>query len=358
MYSSIITGTGSYIPEIVVKNSDFMASEFYSQDGLFMDRPSGEIVEKFSRITGIMERRYAAAGICASDMAARAAELAIENSGIDEESIDQLIVAHNFGDIEDADSHTNIVPSLASRVKRQLGILNPTCIPYDLVFGCPGWLQGMIQADAFFRAGIAKTALVIGTETLSRVIDRYDRDGMIFSDGAGACILEYKEVQAGKVGILSANVRSDCREELDYIHLSGTHNPSSEQVGQYLKMKGRKVYEYAVRHVPTAMKACLDAGGFGIRDLKAIFIHQANEKMDEAIVKNFYGLYGIAEVPAGIMPMCIHWLGNSSVATIPTLLDLVRRGDMDGFQLNRGDIILFASVGAGMNINAVCYRCD
>ncbi len=127
-----------------------------------------------------MERRYAATGICASDMAARAAELAIENSGVERESIDHLIVAHNFGDIEDADSHTNSVPSLASRVKRQLGIRNPACIPYDLILLplCPGWLQGMIQADAFSPGRHGKEcASSFGAETLSRVIDPYDRDG-------------------------------------------------------------------------------------------------------------------------------------------------------------------------------------
>ena len=94
-----------------------------------------------------------------------------------------------------------------------------------------------------------------------------------------------------------------------------------------------------------------------IENLKVIFIHQANEKMDEAIVKSFYGLYGITEIPKNIMPMCIQWLGNSSVATIPTLFDLVRRHQLPGFELGAGDLILFASVGAGMNINAVCYRC-
>ncbi len=103
------------------------------------------------------------------------------------------------------------------------------------------------------------------------------------------------------------------------------------------------------------MKACLDASGFGIEDLKAVFIHQANEKMDEAIVKSFYGLYDIMEVPAFVMPMCIQWLGNNSVATIPTLFDLVRKNSMPDHRLEKGDIILFASVGAGMNINAVCY---
>jgi len=343
---------------MVIKNGDFSSNIFYAENGSLLDRPAAEIIDKFSRITGIVERRYATSGITASEMATLAAEEAIADSGIDRESIDQLIVAHNFGDIEQAGGQTDIVPSLASRVKKELGITNPSCIPYDLIFGCPGWLQGVIHTDAFFKAGIAQKALVIGTETLSRVIDQHDRDGMIFSDGAGACILEYGDTDDPRTGILSAKVRSDCGEETDYIHMNGTHNPLAEQQGQFIKMKGRKVYEYAVRHVPAAMKECLDAGGVNIQDLKAIFIHQANEKMDEAIVRAFYALYGITEVPAGVLPMCIQWLGNSSVATIPTLLDLVRKGNLSGFQLDKGDVILFASVGAGMNINAVCYGCN
>jgi len=355
MKRSVITGSGCYIPEIVVKNEAFAQNEFYSEDGYPLNRPAAEIIDKFSRITGILERRYAHPGLPASEMAAQASELAIVDSGIDRESIDQLIVAHNFGDMGDAGCGTDIVPSLASRVKKKLGILNPACIPYDVIFGCPGWLQGMIQADAFFKAGMAKNALVIGTESLSRVIDPHDRDSMIFSDGAGACILQYKETQGLTTGMLSANVRSDCGEETDYINVHQTYNLLSGDDNQYIKMKGRKVYEYALRHVPEAMKNCLDASGVGIDDLKAVFIHQANEKMDEAIVKRFYELYGIIQVPPGILPMCIQWLGNSSVATIPTLYDLVRRGNLAGFGLNKGDVILFASVGAGMNINAVCY---
>jgi len=355
MYRSIITGSGGYIPEIVVKNSHFSENEFYSEDGSPLGRTAMDVIDKFSKITGIVERRYAQGDILASDMAAEASEIAITDSGIDRETIDQIIVAHNFGDIGSNSSMTEIVPSLASRVKQKLGILNPACIPYDLIFGCPGWLQGLIHADAFFKAGIAKNALVVGAETLSRVLDQHDRDSMIFSDGAGACILQYKEVSLKSSGVLSANVRSDSGEETGYIHMNGTFNPETSQDALYIKMKGRKVYEYALRHVPVAMKDCLDASGYGIQDLKAIFIHQANEKMDEAIIRSFYGLYGVTDVPAGVMPMCIQWLGNSSVATIPTLFDLVRKNQMPGHQLEKGDIILFASVGAGMNINAVCY---
>lgn len=121
-------------------------------------------------------------------------------------------------------------------------------------------------------------------------------------------------------------------------------------------MKGRKVYEYALKNVPLAMKDCLDKAQIDIKDVKKIFIHQANEKMDEAIIKVLFKLYGIKEVPADIMPMSIHKLGNSSVATIPTLYDFVTKDKMPGHHIEKGDVILFASVGAGMNINAVCYR--
>jgi 3-oxoacyl-[acyl-carrier-protein] synthase-3 len=131
--------------------------------------------------------------------------------------------------------------------------------------------------------------------------------------------------------------------------------PGSDPRVKYIKMKGRKVYEYAVKHVPQAMKDCLDKSGVEISELKKVFIHQANEKMDEAIIRAMFKLYNVSP-PADVMPMSIHWLGNSSVATIPTLLDLVLRGNQDGHQLHPGDVVHFASVGAGMNINAVAYR--
>ena len=122
-------------------------------------------------------------------------------------------------------------------------------------------------------------------------------------------------------------------------------------------MKGRKVYEYAMKYVPAAMKDCIDKSGIEIQQLKKVFIHQANEKMDEGIIKRLYQLYGVNKIPENIMPMSIHWLGNSSVATVPTLYDMVRNNKVENHHLEKGDVILFASVGAGMNINAVSYRC-
>jgi 3-oxoacyl-[acyl-carrier-protein] synthase-3 len=120
-------------------------------------------------------------------------------------------------------------------------------------------------------------------------------------------------------------------------------------------MKGRKVYEYALKYVPEAMKNCFDKTGLPISRLKKIFIHQANEKMDEAIVERFYQLYN-TPLPPNIMPMVIDKLGNSSVATIPTLLAMILNGEMEAHSIKKDDIVLFASVGAGMNINAFVYK--
>lgn len=354
--ATVITGTGCYIPEFIKTNRDFTGHNFYADDNKALDIEPHIIVEKFKKITGIEERRYAPSDMDASDMAAIAAQKALEDADCNPETIDQIIVAHNFGNVLKHTIQSDAMPALAARVKHALKIKNASCIPYDILFGCPGWIQGVIQADAFFKAGIAKKCLIIGTETLSRVLDVYDRDSMIFSDGAGACVLEAKESAANGRGILGSSAQSHSEDELSYLQMGKSYYPDSDPRIRYIKMRGRKVYEYAMKHVPEAMKICLDKSGIGIDELKKVFIHQANEKMDEAIIKELYKLYGIANAPAGIMPMSIHNLGNSSVATVPTLLDMVRKGLMPEHTLNAGDVILFASVGAGMNINAVCYR--
>ena len=356
MLRSVITGSGSYIPPFVQTNKDFTRHAFYNADGTPLPIDPAEIVNKFKKITGIEERRYTTDDLTASDIGIAASRVAILDSGADPETLDQIIVAHNFGNVLKNTIQTAAVPSLAAQIKHALGIRNPECIAYDILFGCPGWLQGLIQADAFFKVGMAKKALVIGTETLSRVIDLFDRDSMIFSDGAGAVILEAKKADEHAAGILSYTAQTHSLEEVEYINMGKSFYPCSDPHVRYLKMKGKKVYEYALKHVPDAMKACLDRAGIPIDKLKKIFIHQANEKMDEAIIKKLYQLYGIENPPHNIMPMSISWLGNSSVATIPTLLDLVRKKQFPEHTISAGDIILFASVGAGMNINAVCYR--
>lgn len=352
--STIITGTGSYIPSIVKTNQSFVNNSFYAENGELIATPSEEIVEKFKDITGIAERRYADANENTSEMATKAAVLAIKDAAIDPETIDQIIVAHNFGNVLAGTIQTDAIPAIASRVKNQLGIKNPACVAYDILFGCPGWIQGVIQADAFIKAGMAKKCLVIGAETLSRVVDVHDRDSMIFSDGAGACIVEHSD--DSNTGILASSVQSHCDDETYFLYLGKSYHPEGEEATRYIKMKGRKVYEYAIKNVPIAMKECIEKAGVDIHDVKKFFLHQANEKMDEGFIKALFKLYGIKEIPKDIMPMSIHELGNSSVATIPTLYDRVKHGFYKEHQLHKGDIVIFASVGAGMNINAICYK--
>ena len=347
-----ITGTGCYIPENITSNQNFLQHEFYQADGTPFAIANESIIEKFQSITGISERKYAKNHNNTSDLATFAAERAIDDAGIEPEQLDYIIVGHNFGDVSHGHTQSDMLPAVAARVKHKLGIQNPNCVAYDLIFGCPGWLEGVIQAQAFIKSGIAKRCLVIGAETLSRVVDHNDRDSMIFADGAGATIIEDKDEDGG---LLSHRTATFTIDETYYIYSGGSYCKPTTNNTQYIKMEGRKVYEFALSHVPQAMKDCFDASGFQIDDLKKVFIHQANEKMDEAILKRFYRLYR-AQMPADVLPMNIQTYGNSSVATVPTLFDLVRKNQLKDHKLNKGDVIMFASVGAGMNINAVTYQ--
>ena len=347
-----ITGTGCYIPENITSNQNFLQHEFYQADGTPFSIANESIIEKFQSITGIVERKYAKNHHNTSDLATFAAERAIDDAGIDPEQLDYIIVGHNFGDVSHGHTQPDMLPALAARVKHKLGIQNPNCVAYDLIFGCPGWLEGVIQAQAFIKSGIAKRCLVIGAETLSRVVDHNDRDSMIFADGAGATIIEDKD-EVG--GLLSHRTATYTIDETYYIYSGGSYCKPTTNNTQYIKMEGRKVYEFALSHVPQAMKDCFDTSGFQIDDLKKVFIHQANEKMDEAILKRFYRLY-TTQMPEDVLPMNIKTYGNSSVATVPTLFDLVRKNQLKNHKLNKGDVVMFASVGAGMNINAVTYQ--
>lgn len=347
-----ITGIGSYIPELKVANTDFDKHVFLNNDGSAFANSNDLVIGKFKSITGIEERRYVNDNMVTSDIAYLAAQKAIENANIDPETLDYLIMAHNFGDVKNNTIQSDTVPSLAARVKSKLQIKNPKCVAYDVLFGCPGWIEGVLQANAFIKSGMAKRCLVIGAETLSRVVDAHDRDSMIYADGAGAAIIEASDNETGIIAYESA---THAETETNYLYFGGSFNKDSDQDVRYIKMLGRKIYEFALNHVPLAMKSCLEKSGVDIDDVKKIIIHQANEKMDEAIVTRFFKLYD-KKMPDGIMPMSISKLGNSSVATIPTLYDLLIHGKIENQELHKGDVIIFASVGAGMNINSIVYR--
>ncbi len=350
--SSKIIGVGNYIPTQTITNLFFDKHHFLDQEGHTLKQDNATIASKLKEITGIEERRYANPDQVTSDLGFLAAQSAIEDSGIDPETLDYIIFAHNFGDVQAGTIQSDMVPSLASRVKNLLKIKNNFCTAYDILFGCPGWVEGMIQANAFIKSGIAKRCLVIGAETLSRVVDIHDRDSMIYADGAGAAILEISNDESGIKSHISGSFTLN---EKDYLHFGKSYNNESCPNVRYLKMDGKKIYEFALLNVPEAMRKCLDKSGYSINDLTKIIIHQANEKMDEAIVKRFYKIYK-AEVPENIMPLVIHKLGNSSVATIPSLLKMIVKDELPEHSIKKKDIVLFASVGAGMNINAFVYR--
>lgn len=350
-----ITGTGCCIPEVRVPNSAFVQNDFFSDKKERIEQDGNYIIQKFSEITGIEERRYANDNQVTSNLASFAANKAIADAGIDPETLDGILVAHNFGDVAKGQMQSDLLPCMASRVKQQLQVNNPNCIAFDILYGCPGWIQCMITAYTYIKAGMGKRYLVVGAETLSRKLDPHDRDSMIFSDGAGACVVEALEDDSKPVGILSTVSQTFTKEEAYYLNYDVSNNPDYQNRRRFIKMKGRKIFEFGLNHVPAAIKDCLEKANLHIDDVKKILIHQANEKMDEAIIKRLYRLYK-QEAPQDIMPMSIRELGNSSVATVPTLLDKLRRNDLHGHTCQKGDVILMASVGSGMSINAMAYR--
>lgn len=353
MPNTIIIGSGSYIPTRIISRKDFHDSVFYTDEGEKIDKPIEEIIQKFVDITEIENRRYLEDDEYNSDLGCRAAQKALEDSKIDPETLDYIIYASNFGDVGHS-GMSNFMPSMSSRLKNKLGIKNRNCINYDMIFGCPGWVEAMVLADTIIKAGKGKLILVVGSETLSRVTDEFDRNKMIFADGAGAVVVKATEEE--NVGIIADFTVCDNSEELHYLEHAPSLKKDEDRSKLYIRMHGRKIYEYALKNVPDAIKATIDKAGLGIEDIDKILIHQANAKMDYAMISRLFKLYGITDYDHSVAPMTIQELGNSSVATIPTMFDLINKGEMEGQKFSEKGNIVFASVGAGMNINAMVYR--
>ncbi len=351
---TVIVGTGSYVPPTIIPNSYFLDAEFYDPaTQKKFETPNEEIIRKFHEITNIEERRYAEPDQATSHLATFAAEDAIVSSGYDREKLEFIIVAHNFGDIYPGTYRSDSCPAIANRVKLDLGIKNTNVLTHDVIAGCPGWTTAMIVANAYIKSGEFKCGLVVGSDLNSRVSDPYDRDRMIFSDGAGAVIVEALESDV-PVGILSHASRSD--NDPVMLKMGVSLNPDYQGTELNIRMAGHKVYAYALSAVPGVVKESLDKAGLHLTDIKKVLIHQANEKMDEAILVRVFKLYGIKEMNLDVMPMTIRTLGNSSTATVPTLLDMILKNRMEDHAIEPGDNIILTSVGAGMVINSIVYR--
>jgi 3-oxoacyl-[acyl-carrier-protein] synthase-3 len=356
--NTIIAATGSYIPPIKVPNKYFLKHKFYlldkeKQEYVQDSKPIEERIQKLTTITGIYERRYVSEDQVTSDIATEA----LKSTNYDLNSLDYLIVATNFGDVTNSHNQVDIVPSISAKVKQKSQITNPKTIAMDLVGGCPGWLMGVRTAHALIQSNLAERVAVIGAETLSRVSDPYDMDSMIYSDGAGVAIFEAQE-SPNLEGIISIAERTDA----NYSHLlkmGPSNNPSYNQNRIFLKMKGHKLYKYALRYVPDVVIESLEKADVKLQDLNLILAHQANERLDMDIIKRLLKSLNIEmteEQIKSIIPMTINWLANSSVATIPTMLDLIIRRKLDNYSLGPNSLINMFSVGAGMNIVSMVYK--
>ena len=351
--NSVILGSGCHLPSRRITNNDFLNHAFYKKDGTPITKDTKEVVKKLEEISGIAERRYIDFGHDSAQMGYLASEQAIQAAGIDREAIGGIILAHNFGNLRPEDPQTHLIPNMAAMVKNRLGIKNPQCVAFDLLFGCPGWLQAMIQAHLSLQMGVAEHILVVGVETMSPILEEHDLDGMLFGDGAGAVVLSAVE-EPEKRGILSFKTVSHCEEEVDYLNMGPSCKP--DVPGHHVKMQGRMVYRYAVQNVPSVVMDALNEAQVPISHIKSFLLHQANEKMLRAIVDRLLKQNNLEADIDTVLPLSVQWFGNSSVATIPTLLDMILRNKMPEHSLSPGDEVVFGAVGAGMHANAMVYR--
>ena len=352
---SKITGTGSAMPSRVITNDYFLDHTFYTKEGKKNEKSTAAIIQKLEEISGIKERRFIPEEEPSVEILFQACSNAIQDTGIDKNKIDGLIVAHNAGNMlpnQVGVFHT--VPNLAAVVKNKLGITNHQCHAYDILFGCPGWLQGVIQANRLIESGEATHVLVAGLEIASRLLDPNDVDSLLMADGCGATIVSKSESK--DKGVLAHAMFSHTEEDLNNITLGASLN--RETTGHcFFKMNGQRVYKYATTWLPQVIRQALDKVEITPSEVDYFFFHQANAKMLRVIASNLMDLYGITDQQyVDKIPSSISFLGNTSVATIPTLFDLVNKQQMEGFTLKEGQTYVFASVGAGMHCNAVVYK--
>ena len=351
---TIIKGTGSVLPENLITNEYFSNHVFYDKNGVKMDKSGAEIATKLQSITGIRERRYVPFGQDSIPLMTEGAKRAVADAGININDLDGIIVAHNAGNMFVGDKIFHTVPNMAALLKNALACTNHECFAYDLLFGCPGWLQGVIQAHQAIQNDDANHVLVVGLEIASRLLDPHDVDSMILADGCGACVVSKNKGK--KAGILSYATFSHAQDDVRIIYLDKS-NKQDVAGNCYFHMNGKEVYKYATQWVPKVIKKALDKANLSLTDIDIFLFHQANEKMLEAIANNLAHLYGVETAfLKDKMPMTVQFLGNTSVATIPTMMDMVLKNNLDNYSIKKGQLAVMASVGAGMHCNALVYR--
>lgn len=316
-YSSVITGTGSYLPSRVLSNDELST---------MVDTSDEWIVSR----TGIKQRHIVAEGEFTSDLATKAAEKAIEAAKISLDDVDMIIVCTTTPD--------STFPSVATKVQAKLGIKNAAA--FDVQAVCSGFVYGLTVADNFIKSGGAKTVLVIGAESMSKIVDWSDRNTcVLFGDGAGAVIVQSMQSHEG---IISCQINSDgCQESILYTD-GGT---STTQTAGVMKMLGREVFKHAVEKMSRTLLNLLEESKYKKEDVDWIIPHQANARILDAIATKL-------SFPRERMVMTLDMQANTSAATIPLALDHhVRAGKMKS-----NDLVMLTALGGGITWGGVILR--
>ena len=322
MLRSVVLGCGSYLPSRVLTNSE-LAQKVDTSDDWIVQR------------TGIHERRIAAAGEATSDMGINAAKAALAHAKIEAGAIDLIVLATSTPD--------NTFPASAVSVQAGLGIIQGAA--FDLQAVCSGFVFGLATADSLLRAGAFRRALVVGSETFSRIVDWEDRTTcVLFGDGAGAVVLEAQIQQGTREdrGILTSRLRSDGRHK-DKLYVDG--GPSTTQTVGHLRMEGREVFRYAVAAVADVIEGIFQETGYSANNIDWFVPHQANKRIIDGAAHKL----GIA--PDKIV-MTLDRHGNTSAASIPlALADAVADR-----RIKRGDLVLLEAMGGGFTWGATLLR--
>jgi 3-oxoacyl-[acyl-carrier-protein] synthase III len=322
MIRTRVIGCGAYLPERIVTNDD-IAKLVDTSDAWIRDR------------TGIRERRIVKEDEKTSDLALAAAEAALKDAGIRADAVDTIICCTTTPD--------ETFPATATVVQARLGMTKG--VAFDLQAVCSGFIFGLTVADNFIRCGQSRRLLLIGAESMSRLLDWTDRSTcVLFGDGAGAVVLEAHKGRGdiSDQGVLSTKIFSDGRMH-DMLYVDG--GPSSTQTTGHLRMQGKDVFRHAVINIAEAITACADAAGVKVSDIDWFVPHQANQRILDGTARRL----GIAP---GKVISTIAEHGNTSAASVPlALVAAVRDG-----RIKKGDLVLLEAMGGGFTWGAALLR--
>lgn len=319
MFRSIPLGCGAYLPEKVITN-DYFAQYLETSNEWIHSR------------SGIVERRFAAENETTSDMATTSAKEALKNAGICAEEVDAIIVATTTPD--------NIFPSVATIVQQQLGAKK--AFAFDVQAVCSGFIYALSVADSIIRCGQARTVLVIGADSMSRIVDQQDRGtAVLFADGAGALVLQ-ATCEKTERGVLSTHLFSDGAYK-DLLYADG--GPGQTKKLGVIKMAGRDIFKLAVERLGQAVVTALESNKLTAADIDWFIPHQANIRIINSVSEHFH-------LPREKVVITIHKHGNTSAASIPLAL---YEAISDG-RVKKNDLIVFEAMGGGLTWGSALIR--